>query len=343
MASVKKRGPNTYQITVSDGYNRSDKKIAKYKTVTLSADMTAKQQEKEIRRIANKFEEEVKSGKHFDQNMTFEMLVIRWLVDHAEKQLERQTISSYKSELDSKILPAIGHIKLADLKPLHLIHFYDNLTKDGVRADGKTGSYSTRTIKYQHQIISSILQTAVQWQILEDNIAKRVRPPKGLQAKKKDNYFDDSQAIAFLAYLENEPLKYQTLAHVTVYGGFRLEEVLPLVWEDIDFNNHTIDINKALSYVDREQIVKDTTKNKSSIRRISLPPHVFSLLKRHKIQSPGERVFNMHYSTPNHWLKKAIKRYNDTNQAKLPDISFHGLRHPYVKPTLNFLYYNFVT
>jgi len=35
----------------------------------------------------------------------------------------------------------------------------------------------------------------------------------------------------------------------------------------------------------------------------------------------------MHYSTPGHWLKKTIARYNECHDEKLPLITFHGLRH----------------
>jgi hypothetical protein len=37
---------------------------------------------------------------------TFEAFTTFWLQEHAEKQLERKTISSYRAELNSKILPA---------------------------------------------------------------------------------------------------------------------------------------------------------------------------------------------------------------------------------------------
>ena len=37
---------------------------------------------------------------------------------------------------------------------------------------------SDKTIQHHHRLISSILQTAVQWQIIHDNPARRVKPPK---------------------------------------------------------------------------------------------------------------------------------------------------------------------
>jgi len=41
----------------------------------------------------------------------------------------------------------------------------------------------------------------------------------------------------------------------------------------------------------------------------------------------GDNIFDMHYSTPSHWLRKTIDRYNASHDEKLPRISFHDLRH----------------
>lgn len=326
MAYIQKRGDYTYRIAVSNGYDRNGKKVLIRKTITVDASLTLKQLEKELDRQALFFEEEVKRGTYIDSTITFEQFTQRWLIEYAEKNLERKTVSSYKGELETKILPAIGHVKVSQLQPLHLIKFYDNLTEDGVRLDGKSGGYSTRTIKYQHQIISSILQTAIQWQVLQTNICKNVKPPKGIPSKNRQNYFDDKQAIAFLDYIENAPLKYRTLVSITMFGGLRLEEVLSLTWNDVDFTNGTLDINKALSYVDGEQFLKGT-KNDGSTRKITLPKSIITMLKEYKLRSKSEKLFSMHYNTPVHWLQKTISRYNKCHEEQLPLISFHGVRH----------------
>ena len=53
MAAIQKRGPNTYRVTVSCGYGRDGKKLAKRKTFTINDDLTPKQQEKEINRVGS--------------------------------------------------------------------------------------------------------------------------------------------------------------------------------------------------------------------------------------------------------------------------------------------------
>lgn len=121
-------------------------------------DITPKRWEKELEKIALEFEIEVEKGLFLDSNTTLADFTERWLVEYAEKQLELPTIESYKYELESKILPALGHVKLDKLTPVQILSFLNNLLEDGVRLDGKTGPYSDRTVKYQLQILSSILQ-----------------------------------------------------------------------------------------------------------------------------------------------------------------------------------------
>ena len=65
----------------------------------------------------------------------------------------------------------------------------------------------------------------------------------------------------------------------------------------------------------------------SSIRRLTIPQVVVNLLSDFRGGATDGRIFNLHYSTPRHWLRKAIKKYNEANDDKLPDINFHGLRH----------------
>jgi len=138
MASIKQRGENSYQITVSCGYDSQGKKLLKTKTITLNSGLSQKQIDKELQKQGALFEKEVENGTYLDGGrLTFAEFTERWLKDYAEKQLEPKTLHRYKDMLDSRILPALGHIKLQKLQPNHLLQFYDNLEEDGIRRDIK--------------------------------------------------------------------------------------------------------------------------------------------------------------------------------------------------------------
>jgi integrase len=86
--------------------------------------------------------------------------VERWLKNYAEINLAPKTLFRYKEILDSRILPSLGHVKIDQLRPNHIIEFENMLREDGIRKDKKKGGLSEKTILQHHRIISSILNDA---------------------------------------------------------------------------------------------------------------------------------------------------------------------------------------
>lgn len=138
MANIKridgKSGPS-YKITVASGRDLNGKQIRHYKTWTPARGMTERQMEKEVLRVAFDFEREISLGFQADNRQTF--------AEYAEYVLELKeraggkyrTIERYR-ELMQRINPAIGHIRLVDIRPQHLNVFYKNLGEDGVSNRG---------------------------------------------------------------------------------------------------------------------------------------------------------------------------------------------------------------
>lgn len=135
MASITKRN-NTYTIRVSLGYDSSGKQIQKFKTWKPPYGMTPKQIEKELERQKFLFEEQCRSGQYMDGNIKFSEFADIWLKDYAEKQLRPQTLTVY-IDLLKQINKAIGHIKVNNIQPHHLMEFYNNLREENVRRDAK--------------------------------------------------------------------------------------------------------------------------------------------------------------------------------------------------------------
>lgn len=253
MATVTKRG-NTYRIRVSCGYDVAENQIIKSITWKPAPELTKKQIEKELERQKVMFEEKCRTGRFLDGSIKFADFVDKWMSDYAEKQLKEKTLARYRNLL-KRILPAIGHIRLEQLQPHHLMRFYDNLEESGIRADvkykcridfkdflqkngysrvhiaqisgvsaatvsslgmgrnvsrtsaervsaalnrpfselfeqvGGEQGLSGKTILHHHRLISSVLTTAVQWQVIFSNPCDRVKPPKAEQ--KEARYLDE--------------------------------------------------------------------------------------------------------------------------------------------------------
>ncbi|MEJ8619677.1 site-specific integrase [Helicobacter pylori] len=88
--------------------------------------------------------------------------------------------------------------------------------------------------------------------------------------------------------LENAPsLRLKAFLMVAFFTGMRTGEQLALLWEDIDFNNKTIIINKSLNELG--QIT--SPKNKPSVREVDLLEPVGKILKELKESEPANKKF----------------------------------------------------
>ncbi|MGL2514385.1 site-specific integrase [Helicobacter pylori] len=88
--------------------------------------------------------------------------------------------------------------------------------------------------------------------------------------------------------IENAPsLRLKAFLMVAFFTGARTGEQLALMWEDIDFNQKTITINKSLNELG--QIT--SPKNKPSVREIDLLEPVEKILKELKASEPANKKF----------------------------------------------------
>lgn len=356
MSAIEKRGESSYRLTVSCGYDKKGKKIVKRKTIDLSHLKPNKQQE-EAHKQWILFKDEIEKGTFLDSGkITFEDFIEKWLKDYAEPELAPKTLFRYKELLNTRIIPALGHIKLNKLQPTHLAEFYNNLREDGIRNDGKPGGLSERTILHHHRLISSILTCAVQWQFILNNPASRLKAPK--VEKKEAKHFDIEQTEYIFELLEDEPIKYKTMIYLAIYGGMRMGELAALEWDDINFENGLLNINKSLQHLPGKGTFIKPPKNETSNRIISLSKTVINLLLEYKVWQNGEKTklddlwdynYNNIFTGPNGkpifpasislWFHDFIKRHNNkimcdntiTKKEKtkylLPEVNFHGLRH----------------
>jgi integrase len=401
MATITQRG-DAYHIMVSCGYDVKNRQIRRCMNWRPEPGMTQKQIEKAVNEAAVLFENKVRQGQVLDGSITFAEFIDRWMTEYAEKQLAPKTYHRYVSFMQ-RIIPALGHIRMDKLQPIHLIEFYNQLAGDTVRKDkswvarpaliekyrernykstvfaneAKIGTATLvsilnrmpvtravaekvcdvmmtsltrgfkeqegvaylgkRTVKHHHALISSILTTAVNWQVILENPAKRVKAPKAPRLEAK--FLDELQTARLLECLDGEPIKYQVMVKLLLYSGMRRGELAGLEWKDIDFDKGTISIRRSSQYVSGKGIFTKDTKTETSDRTIRLPQMAFDMLKTYRAWQSKERLkigsdwldcdrlFTTWNGSPIHpdsitgWFAAFIKRH------ELPKITIHSLRH----------------
>lgn len=141
MATIKKiQGKNgiSYKITVFLGRNQSGKQIRHYMTYTPKAGTKDSRAEKEALLAASRFEERLKQGYQVNSHLTFEEYSETFLASKLRAGLKRSTYDRYLLLL-RRINPAIGFMKLQDIRPYHLNSFYDTLMSKNIRFQSAKG------------------------------------------------------------------------------------------------------------------------------------------------------------------------------------------------------------
>lgn len=325
----------SYSIRVHRGRGADGRQLKPWTaTFDVQDGWTEKSARKKAEAYAAIFEKECKQGITTDARLKFSEYCDYVLSIKEERGVKHSTLVRYR-ELTTRIYPAIGHIKLKELRADHLNAFYSALSKDGQNKRG--GKLSPKTVLEHHRLIHTVLDQAEKEGAVPFNVASRAILPK--VQKKEVNYFQPEEIAAIRDALETEPIKWKMITHLFLITGARRGEILGLKWSAVDFQNNRIHIEQSVLYAPDRGIYCDTPKTETSVRWIALPPETMQLLKRYRAWQMEESlrigeyyqdlgfVFTQDNGQPMHpdsvtdWLGKFSTRHS------LPHINPHAFRH----------------
>ena len=125
----------TYRITVYAGFDTQGKRIRHRMSYRPTPGMTPRQIEKAAQKAAMDFERSIEQGFALDNRQTFAEYAAYVMDLKRRTGTKARTLDRYQ-DMMVRINQAIGHIKLADLRPQHLNSFYKNLAEPGIRMGG---------------------------------------------------------------------------------------------------------------------------------------------------------------------------------------------------------------
>lgn len=345
--NVKKNGEVVYRIQITIYNKVTHKGNAKVITFKPNQSLTPKQQEREAQKFAMEWEDKLKRGESYEgEEMSFADFAEKWLQSRKE-DLAYSTYVAYEHIVNNKIVPALGHYKVARIKPPMIEEFYKTLL----------GSHANGTIQKVKNVLSGMFRTAIRWQMIEVNPCRDALVVKNKEEETTLKYFTPEQSLMFLRSLDMEfetvirgheriddtgkpytvpdytesrklPLQLKVFYTISLYCGLRKGETLALHWTDIDFENHTIRISKSAGKGEEGTVIKKP-KTATSIRTVPYPENLTPLLKQYRneynrykfslgtawqgdgnlfIQDDGKL---MGRSTSYQAYKRHIRRYNE--------------------------------
>ena len=321
--SVKREG-NSWYYVFSLGKDSNGKRKQKKKR----GFKTKKDAQKALTEAMNSFFQ----GTYIEPSKTlFQDYLTEWF-QTKRRSIGIQTAQVYEHYLNSRIIPKLGKIAIAELSTLHIQSYINNLQEDGL---------SSSTVKKNYEIIRNSLEHAIDFGLIQNNVALKVKLPKS--ERKELMVWDEDEVNHFLQTAKED--RYYIVFYLAVTTGMRQGEILGLRWSDVNLKDGLLSIRQTLSHDGKTFI--NGAKTKASLRTIALSEATIKKLQNHKMISsqeklaigPGYLNHNLVISTqigspvnPAN-IRRSFNRL--TEVACLPRIRFHDLRHTHASLLLS--------
>lgn len=281
---------------------------------------TKRKAEVAMREILAQWEAEANRIVYLDDPLFSEY--VQKFLDRSAMDHRENTTCSYTRYAKTHIIPALGNMKVREIKRQHIQTLYDGLFEKGL---------SPNSIRKYAVIVSGALHLAVLDEIIPYNIAKdgSIKVPKA--KRYRGEVYDQTQAMELLkvAYEEPEPLRSAII--LALCYGLRREEVCGLRWCDIDFKKKEICICNTVTQNGGRIFRDEDTKTEKSHRYLTLVDSTIPYLKELKaVQKKRGLILDKVCRWPDgkevqpgyitHAFPKVLKRHG------LKHIRFHDLR-----------------
>lgn len=272
-------------------------------------------------------------------DITIEEFVTTWLYLKVKPKVTEESFDRLEANFKYHIFPVLGHTKLQDLTKSDLEQMYATVFqkkgKDGRKY--KQEEYSHSTVNSLSVQFKKCLYYAVEEHMIATNPHEgvelhKLRPPKKIYA------YTSADQDKIIGYVKKDKV-YDRIFYFLISTGIRFGEAAALTWDDIDFKNNTVNINKIAVSSHGSMRIEDRTKTVNSIRTIQIGKNISDWLKWHRDSIDQEAnwrnlVFpNARMNITNQ--SNAIKRWMKI--CAILDIEYqgmHSLRHTWATRAL---------
>ena len=266
--------------------NKAGKETARwYVVVDIGVDGEGRRKQKWHGGFATRREAEVERAKLVNNlhsgtyiapdRMTFGQWVKDSWLPMIRTRIKPSTYDSYRSNMQTHVLPAIGQRGLQQLTAPMLNALYADLISKG----GERGPLSPKTVRYIHTTIHKALADAVDAGVIGVNVAERAKPPRPnrLRAQRIECWEPDELAT-FLSAVQGDRL--EAAWRVAAMTGMRRGEVLGLRWGDVDLEAARISVRNAIVTVAYE--VLESSPKSHQARVVDIDPLTVEMLRAHR-------------------------------------------------------------
>lgn len=325
---VRKRDDGRWEGRIVVGHKENGDSIFRYISAPTQKELSAK-----LRQLTESYKGVDLTE---ESNMTLSVWLDKWLDEYMAATLRPSTLNGYRRSLELHVKPYLGNKALTKITAADLRSLYRTLQETGrvQPREGQSPGLSGRTVHGIHTTLHHALKTAMEQNLIPNNPAAEVDPPKFTGAPMK--ILTEAQLESFMRAIEKDEF-WHDLFYTAVTTGLRRGEICALRWEDFDAKQGTLHVRRTLHKEKGRPYTTGDTKTYSGTRKIVLPPSTAQLLRERKEAALAEWVFPNPFkldqpispSTAYNRLKALLK------EARLPNIRFHDIRHTFATHALS--------
>ncbi|MBI9011248.1 MAG: site-specific integrase [Clostridiales bacterium] len=264
------------------------------------------------KREAQQFEREFLDKAHADCTMTFQSLYDLYMED-AKVKRKPTTYENKRVLIELKILPYFKDQQINNITPAQVRQWQNKLISQ---------NYKPTYLKTIHNQLTAMFNYAVKFYKLQENPAKICGSMGEKNADSMDIWTVD-EFNTFIEAFNDKPLT-RVAFELLFYSGMRSGELLALTYNDFDFENKKVSINKNFAIVKREHLILPPKTPKSK-RVVNLPDFLVEdiewLIKQFYDFNDSDRIFDFTKSHLNTQMKRGSKI------AGVKKIRVHDIRH----------------
>ena len=182
--------------------------------------------------------------------------------------LAPNTVRNYRERYEKNAKAILGKLLLTEVRPMHCKAVFN----------GMTGTYAGSTIRQAYIALGSMFKAAKENGLIEKHPMDGVRFDSPVKAVDEIHFLTVSEQKAFLEIAKHSH-NYAQYALI-LETGLRTGEVIGLTWDAIDWENHTLTVNKTMEFRHKQHEWRaGPPKTKKSYRTIPLTDTAYQILR----------------------------------------------------------------
>lgn len=206
------------------------------------------------------------------ENDTFGEWAEQWL-NIKRNEVSVGQLSSYQSAI-KHLNKHLEYVSITKIRQVDIQNVILDLAAKNPHTGKPTAKQTLRIVKIS---ASQIFQLAIENRVIEYNPTLGVKLPKNAPEDTRRALTPTEQS-----WIREMPHRAQIAAMIMMYAGLRRGEVIPLTWNDIDFRNSIISVNKSVEKLNGKFFIKQSAKTDAGLRTIKIPRLLVDFLSNQK-------------------------------------------------------------